>query len=87
MPLARQVRTTELGNRIVSVLVEDPFVELVGTLYPDRRTLRHLPHLVEKFVQKESTQRLGGTWSSAQTGHPSRPPAGSAAQTPARRGW
>ena len=58
--LTGNVRTTQLGDGVVSVFVEDPGVEPLSPLDADSRTVR-LPcgHVSEKLVEKQTADGLG----------------------------
>ena len=60
--LAREVHPTQLGHGVVAVLEEDPLVELLGPLEPDRGIDREVAgdvEIADELVEEETAQRLG----------------------------
>ncbi len=71
--LARQVHTAELRDRVVSVVEEHPFVELLGTVETDRGVdgvVAADVEIADELVEEEATQRLVGSGCSGRTTHP-----------------
>jgi hypothetical protein len=56
------MRSTQLGDRVVAVLVEDAGVELVGALGANLAAAAGCSrHFTGEFVQEEPTQGLRGS--------------------------